>query len=482
MDTMAPPCLQDPVGAGSASTSVSGSSSTSSNSSSSSTECRSRGSSSTLRHRSVATKKASTATSNQSQQQQQQQLATPTWSANIVFYPPSKDYWRIGRQWYDLSSFPHPGGQQILELARDRFEDATFAFEAHHHNYEKARKILNQYKLPPLEQERANQQALRRPTRRETQSLAQQHLLDHYPNEPHHDAQLDQQHLPTLLGHDAFYSVLRRRVARYLASVDCPEGEPTWECVSFFWICFTTWLSLMGLLYVTARFVFLVPAALVSAILRSFGHNWVHQPKYKDWGWALLSLDVNGFSSEGWYRDHVLHHHMFTNTPWDHHYFGTDPFLKTDPTAPRNFMQQYVTPNLFHVILSFGTYGNYAIHTLHLLQGQEVWSIGKSFFLLEHALFYHRWGFHGLLLLFSLQAIMANYYFTMALMNHNAEHCLNVSKRNNAQDWGQAQLISSADWSVHLSFRQSTIYLWLNFHTVHHCKCLFCLFVCLFVG
>ena len=46
----------------------------------------------------------------------------------------------------------------------------------------------------------------------------------------------------------------------------------------------------------------------LSALAGAFGHNWVHQPKYKHW--AYLSLDTIGFSSDGWFREHVLQHHM----------------------------------------------------------------------------------------------------------------------------------------------------------------------------
>ena len=45
---------------------------------------------------------------------------------------------------------------------------------------------------------------------------------------------------------------------------------------------------------------------------------------------------------------------------------------------------------------------------------------------------------------------------------------MDVRKRNAARDWGEAQLVSSADWGVQLSFRRAWIYLWLNYHTVHH--------------
>ena len=33
--------------------------------------------------------------------------------------------------------------------------------------------------------------------------------------------------------------------------------------------------------------------------------------------------------------------------------------------------------------------------------------------------------------------VLGCYYFTMALMNHNAAHCHDVRARNKSQDWGQ---------------------------------------------
>ena len=68
----------------------------------------------------------------------------PVWSSGVPFYPPSDRYWRIGGEWYDLEPFlhKHPGGGEILKMARDRFEDCTYAFEAHHHNYARARAII----------------------------------------------------------------------------------------------------------------------------------------------------------------------------------------------------------------------------------------------------------------------------------------------------------------------------------------------------
>ncbi|CAB9500753.1 Acyl-lipid (8-3)-desaturase [Seminavis robusta] len=408
---------------------------------------------------------------------QQAPLAEPTWSSNVVFYPPSKKYWRIGNQWYDLSKFNHPGGKQILEISRDRFEDATFVFESHHHDYKKARKVLNKYLVPSsvLEEKQNNPNQSEstiasRPTRSQEESKNKVFSNGNggSPDNLHHDRYLDANKHPKLMADDAFYSVLRQRVADYLKEIGYKDGGPTWECVILFWIVFVSWAAGMYSTWLTGSILLAGVTGILGAFLGAFGHNWVHQPKYKEWGWALLSLDTLGFSSEGWYREHLLQHHMYTNTPWDNHFRGTDPFLVTDPTRPRNFVQKYITPAMLPIILCFGAYGNYTAHLTWLIQGQEVPSIGKVLFPLWHYLFWSRWGLYGLLLMFCTNSITGNYYFTMALMNHNAEHTQNVQARNKSCDWGEAQLHVSADWSVDMNFYQGILYLWLNFHTVHH--------------
>ena len=144
------------------------------------------------------------------------------------------------------------------------------------------------------------------------------------------------------------------------------------------------------------------------------------------------------------------------------------PFLVTDPTVERNVLQQYVMPYVNPVVLSFGLYGNYMAHLTEVLKGNEVVSPWKALLPLEIALMIRAWGWRGLLLMYLSHAILGIYYFTMALMNHNAEACVNVQKRNAARDRGEAQLHASADWSVGLPFLAAGGYLWLNYHTVHH--------------
>ena len=235
--------------------------------------------------------------------------AKPVWSSKVVFYPPSSKYWRINNQWYDLSNFDHhPGGTQVLLMARDRFEDCTFVFEAHHHNYQHARKVLNKYLV--TERNVKKEFNYNRPSSNQRHAKA------------HQDRVLEANKLPTWSNDKAFYSVLRKRVAAYLKEVGCPHGGPTWECIGLFWLVLIVWACLVWITYQSGSLAAAAATGAVASVLAAFGHNWVHQPKYKQWGWALLALDTVGYSSEGWYRDHVLQHHMYTNTPWDHHFLG----------------------------------------------------------------------------------------------------------------------------------------------------------------
>lgn len=376
------------------------------------------------------------------------------WSSGVAFYPPSRKYWRIGGKWYDFNDFlnKHPGGSDVLILSRDRFEDCTFVFEAHHHNYKRARAVIKKYEVS---QDVVDADGVAMRPKRGMQATA------------HHDAALDAGETVKLIPEDCFYSVLRDRVTAHLRSVNCPAGGPTMACIVLFWGIFFAWLVAWAALWHTGSFFVAPLLGILAALLGAFGHNWVHQPKYKFW--AYLSLDTIGFSSNGWFREHNLQHHMYTNTPWDNHFKGTDPFLVTDPTVERHVVQRLITPYLNPIILCFGMWGNYMFHLGEMVMGNEVVSPWKLVIPFQLVLMLSTWGLiRGVGLLFTTYSVMSLWYFTLALMNHNAEHCHDVRARNAASDWGEAQLCSSADWGVQLPFHRAWIYLWLNYHTVHH--------------
>jgi len=261
---------------------------------------------------------------------------------------------------------------------------------------------------------------------------------------------------------------MRLRVSAYLKEKGYPDGGPTNECLALYWIMQALYFVAVAAALKYGTILSILALGLVTSWAGAFGHNWVHQPKYK---WmAYLCLDIPGFSSDMWFRDHNLQHHMYTNTPWDNHYHGTDPFLVTEPTKPRAFLQKWVSPFLNPLILSFGVIGNYTAHTVELIKGNEKLTPWKVLFPIQIVAFMYVWGpAWGGLLCYINTAFIGIYYFTCALMNHNAEHITsNVDKRNAARDWGEAQLHSSADWDVESSFYRSFLYLCLNYHTVHH--------------
>ena len=205
---------------------------------------------------------------------------------------------------------------------------------------------------------------------------------------------------------------------------------------------------------------------LLTGIMGGFGHNWVHQPKYRNW--AYMGLDAMGMSSEGWIREHLLQHHMYTNTPLDNHYEGTAPFFIVDPTKERNFFQSKIMVWLNPVFLFFGIPANYWAHLVQLLCREENFSIGKLFFPTKLLLLYRQWGWYGCILQLVATGMCSVQYFTVALMNHNTKGSWNLEGKNGTSDWGIAQVYSCADIEPGLSFLQSIKYLWLNYHTVHH--------------
>lgn len=112
----------------------------------------------------------------------------------------------------------------------------------------------------------------------------------------------------------------------------------------------------------------------VSGLMATYGHNWIHQPKYRFW--AVIGLDLPGLSSENWLREHTLQHHMYTNTPRDPHWFGTAPWLMTDPLTPRNWLHRNVMPYISWFIFWHGVLGNSVTHLIQIVSGWEALHYG----------------------------------------------------------------------------------------------------------
>ena len=50
----------------------------------------------------------------------------------------------------------------------------------------------------------------------------------------------------------------------------------------------------------------------------------------------------------------------------------------------------------------------------------------------------NKWGIKGILLEMTILGICSVYYFTIALLNHNTESSIDMYKRENSKDWGEA--------------------------------------------
>ena len=176
-------------------------------------------------------------------------------SSGVAFYPPSDRLWRIGGKWYDFEPFLqlHPGGAEVVRLARDRFEDATYAFESHHHNYAHARKVIAKYEVA------APSASDLRP-RPDGTIVPGAGLRKDVTGKP-----------PELCDDAAFYSVVRRRLTEHLRKVKCPRGGPTRQCCVFFWANFAAFCASWAVMYATGTFASAVVFGLVAALLGAFG-------------------------------------------------------------------------------------------------------------------------------------------------------------------------------------------------------------------
>ena len=246
-----------------------------------------------------------------------------------------------------------------------------------------------------------------------------------------------------------------------------PGPGPTAACLGLFWALLVAWFALFCATALTGKCALAVSTGVVGALLGGFGHNFVHQPKFRAHAFVLDLCAA--MSSEGWVREHLLQHHMFTNTPLDNHFAGTEPFLVVDPTKARTWFQRCVAPVMNPVLLFFGPFVNYTAHAVELAKGRENWSVGKLFLPAEFAVMIALQGpLWGTVLMVVNVGLIGTYYFSIALLNHNTEHCWDLGVKNSTQDWGVAQLHSSSDIEIGLGFFGSAKYLWLNFHTIHH--------------
>jgi len=379
--------------------------------------------------------------------------------------PDGQRLWKIGRKFYALEQFAkrHPGGSRMIHLARDYFEDSTFAFESHHTNLPKALVALAKYEVTDHGQDAA-------------------------------DAACG----PLLTPAGSFGAVLKERVRAHLKTTENGDG-PTRQCVRLFFALLWAWVLLFCLTAAAQSAALGLGAALCTggcgALLAGFGHNWVHQPRYHSWAWVL---DIEGLNGDTWVMGHLLMHHMYTNTPSDNHFSILEPFLVTDPTRSRNWAQRVWPRVMAPVTFAIASFLGYAILSVRLLLGacgvrghieraRFERADGKpeldiDMHLLNHnghptwlllwaqlaVLVYSQgWGW-GVSLFCAKNGLVSFWYLVNAFANHNSDAAWRITERVHATSWYEAQVYSCSDIGAHYTFLQSAAHLWLNYHTVHH--------------
>jgi len=273
-------------------------------------------------------------------------------------YAKKKKFWKINGEYYDLTKFDfldrHPGGPEMLLLARDFSSDQTYAVESHHANWRMIRQMIKRYKVDPPEDA-----------------------------DPISDAKG-----PKFCPENSFYSVFRDRVHEYIKENGSGPGGPA---MAFYYVSLALWFVSFGMLWWTGSYWWELPLITTSLIIGGYGHSFIHQPKYR---WHAYTFDLIGFSSQAWYAEHNLQHHMFTNSAGDNHFEGTNPFLPCDPTTARTLMTQIFAVPLFFLVLAFGVVINYVMHLAQILNGKgngtksRKWDWGKLIVPLELALMY----------------------------------------------------------------------------------------------
>jgi hypothetical protein len=373
--------------------------------------------------------------------------------------------WKINRKFYALEPFldEHPGGARMLNLARDYFDDSTFAFESHHTDLPRVLAVLRKYEV--------------------VDPLAAG--VD----------PLDASRGPQLCPEGSFGAVLKKRVREHLRTTENGDG-PDRLCVTLFWLVLATWFLCFALTAASGRAVDAMLTGACGALLAGFGHNWVHQPRYHGWAWVL---DLEGLNGETWVMGHVLQHHMYTNLPADNHWSILEPFLVTDPTKPRAWLQATLMPWLSPVVFLVGSLAGYIALSVRLLLGAcgasahrergrfqradrrpdldvELHLVNDS----GHPTWLLCWAqlcvlswCHGLpwgaALWFAKSGVASAWYLTIAFANHNSENAWRIEERAHAASWAEAQVYACSDIGrPHMSFLASARYLWLNYHTVHH--------------
>ncbi|XP_066588603.1 cytochrome b5-related protein-like [Prorops nasuta] len=213
--------------------------------------------------------------------------------------------WRIRNGLYDLQDFArnHPGGEEWIRLTRGT--DITEMFESHHLT-NKAEKLLPKFYVRDAKTAR---------------SVA-------FTFEP-----------------DGFYSTFKKRALDALKDVDFHHSSAKSDFIADFLA--TTTFAFALLASATQSWIAVLIAGVCLTWTAIIAHNYFHS---RD-SFRMYYFDLILMSSKEWRISHVMSHHMYPNTIWDHEIRSFEPFVTWYPSKERKSKFMRILSQLYSPII-----------------------------------------------------------------------------------------------------------------------------------
>ena len=252
-----------------------------------------------------------------------------SWIKSKRCHDDAGQYWKIDGNLYDLTNFQenHPGGQQWIQWTRGT--DCTAAFESHHLDSTRVRRLLQQFFVrsadttttnvlpsPPL----SDDVTLSMISKENGIARARALLLP--PTAPTSPSSSSSSSSSVFSFNDTdFYSVLRRRVLSTLLQRTNSKtvAEATGPSRSMRWSCSVVVGQFLVIHAAAATFGSWLLSALAGVALVGcwgVGHNAMHQAD-RSWGFWRFALDLTTWSSRTTRITHCLSHHQYPNMHQD---------------------------------------------------------------------------------------------------------------------------------------------------------------------
>lgn len=193
--------------------------------------------------------------------------------------------WRIHNGLYDLSGWmkSHPGGEEWLRLTQGT--DITELFESHHIS-DRAERMLPKFYVRDAKTPRS---------------------------------------APFTFEPDGFYRKFKKRAVEALRKVDYHHSTFRTRLIADTLAIATVLLCVLAA--VTESWIIIASSAVSLTWTIIVAHNFFHA---RD-NFRMYYFDLSLMSSKDWRVTHVISHHMYTNTTWDHEIYSFEPLINWLP-------------------------------------------------------------------------------------------------------------------------------------------------------